>query len=126
MSPSIMQDDVDVDTDFLTTRCELRMSDCVKRSESGLTPSEQRGRHLAAIAAHADTDIHPAIKEPQYGPWLCAASICVSVVTVLLSLLVVAQVYLLPDATVWPLGVAALICAAAAAVLGWVGVRGRS
>ena len=119
-----MQDDVD--TDFLTTRCELRMSDCVKRSESGLTPSEQRGRHLAAIAAHADTDVHPAIKAPQYGPWLRVASICVSVVTVLLSALVIAQVYLLPDATVWPLSVASLICAGMASGLGWVGVRSRS
>jgi len=106
MSPSIMEDDVDADY-FATS-----------------SPSEQRGRWLSAQEAMEETEMHPV--QPNYGNWLCLASMIVSVVAVLLSALVLAQVYLLPDATVWPLGVAALICAAAAGGLGWFGVRGRS
>ena len=104
MSPSIMEDDTDADY-FATS-------------------SEQRGRWLSAQEAMQPTEMCPV--QPNYGDWLCVASICISVVTVLLSGLVVAQVILLPDATVWPLGVAALICAAAAAGLGWFGLRSRS
>ena len=119
-----MQDDVDADF-WLTKRHEIQLGDCVKRSEIHLSPSEQRGRWLSAQEAMQPTEMCPV--HPQYGDWLCLASMIVSVVTVLLSALVFAQVILLPDATVWPMGVAALICAAAAAAgLGWVGVRSRS
>jgi len=104
MSPSIMEDDTDADY-FATS-------------------SEQRGRWLSAQEAMEETEMHPV--QPNYGDWLCLGSMVVSVVAVLLSALVLAQVYLLPDATVWPLGVAALICAAAAAGLGWFGLRSRS
>jgi len=104
MSPSIMEDDTDADY-FATS-------------------SEQRGRWLSAQEAMQPTEMCPV--QPNYGDWLCLGSMVVSVVAVLLSALVLAQVYLLPDATVWPLGVAALICAAAAAGLGWFGLRSRS
>jgi len=106
MSPSIMEDDVDADY-FATS-----------------SPSEQRGRWLSAQEAMQPTEMCPV--QPNYGDWLCLGSMVVSVVAVLLCGLVVAQVILLPDATVWPLGVAALICAAAAAGLGWFGLRSRS
>lgn len=125
MSPSIMEDD-DIDADYFTTssRPALNLADCVKHAEIHLSPSEQRGRWQTLQMAMEETAMCPV--QPNYGDWLCLASMAVSVVTVLLSALVLAQVYLLPDATVWPLGVAALICAASAAGLGWFGVRSRS
>ena len=123
MSPSIMQDDVDTDY-WLTEHHEIQLGDCVKRAEIHLSPSEQRGRWQTIQEALEETAMHPVQPVTQYGPWLCMASMIVSLLTVLLAIIAIAQVILLPDATVWPLGVAALICAGAAAGLGWVGVRG--
>lgn len=58
----------DTDVDYPSERVELNLSDCVKRSESGLTPSEQRGRRLAAIRGRAETGKHPAVTEVRAAP----------------------------------------------------------
>lgn len=106
------QDDVDVDY-FLT-----------KRTEISLSPSEQRGRNLAEIAAMEETKMHPVIKSDEYSFWLCLGSLAMATLAVLLLFLVILHRVYLPDATVWPMGVAALICAGACGVTGWFGVRG--
>ena len=115
------QNDIpDTDADFWLTQ-----TDCEKRAEISLSPSEQRGRWLTIKASMEDTELH--LVQPssdEYAPWLCLASVAVAALTILLFGLVLAQVILLPDATVWPMGVAALICAGASAGLGWFGVRG--
>jgi hypothetical protein len=58
----------DTDQDYLSDRAELSFADCVKRSESDLTPSERRGRHLAAIRRDAETAQHPAIPVIETAP----------------------------------------------------------
>ncbi len=40
-----------------------------KRSEMHLTESERRGRYLAVMCAHADTDVHPVVVAPPITGW---------------------------------------------------------
>jgi hypothetical protein len=54
----------DTDHDYLSERAEISLSDCVKRAEIGLSPSEQRGRYLAAEAAHAETADIETVRKP--------------------------------------------------------------
>ena len=121
------QDIPDTDYDYLTERCDLRMADCVKRSES-----EERGRYLLPDDAHAETDIHPALPaepepEPEYDyrPYLCAFSLVMAALTILFFGILLGNMFLLPEATTWPLGVVTQICATVSAVLGWFGLQGE-
>lgn len=95
-----------------------------KRAEISLSTSEQRSRNLAAIAAMEETKMHPVIKSDEYSFWMCLGSLATGALTVLLLFLVIMHRVYLPDATVMPMGVAAMICAVACAVTGWLGVRG--
>jgi len=122
MSKTHLPDD---DHDYLNERCDMLLADCVKHAEIHLSPSEQRGRWLTTQAAMEKTAMHPVIPaSDEYRFWLCLGSLAMAVLAILLAGLVLAHVLLLPDATVWPLGVAAMICAGACAVTGWFGVRG--
>ena len=96
-----------------------------KRAEISLSPNEKRGRYQAAQAAMEETAMHPtAPKSDEYSFWLCLGSLAMALLAVLFLFLVILHRVYLPDATVWPMGVAALICAGACAVTGWFGVRG--
>lgn len=110
----------------LVDRAEMRMGDCVKRAEIHLSPSEKRGRYQTIAQAHADTDDHPvtAKNEPISG-LLCAFALILCGLAILLAGMVLGHLLLLPDATVWPMGVSSMICAAAAFGLAVVGLRGR-
>ena len=44
----------------------------MKNSEAGLDPAQRRDRYLAAEAAHAETDEHPAILAPSLWERVCA------------------------------------------------------
>ena len=83
-----------------------------------------RLRYLDQERAHAETQEHPVIKSDEYSFWFCLGSLAMAALATLLLFLVVLHRVYLPDATVWPMGVAALICAGACAVTGWFGVRG--
>lgn len=66
--PLTQIDDSDADY-WLTKRHEFNLGDAVKRSEMHLTESERRGRYLAVMRAHADTDIHPVVVAPPITGW---------------------------------------------------------
>ena len=120
------QDILDRDADLWLT--EVNYPDCVKRAEVDLSPSEKRGRYLAAQAAHAETDVHPALPaEPEYDyrPYLCAFSLVMAALTILFFGILLGNMFFLPEATAWPLGIVTQICATVSAVLGWFGLRGE-
>lgn len=112
----------DTDVDYLTERAELRLSDCVQRISVG--DKELHGRYLSHAEAHAETDSHPVVapSEPIAG-LLCAFALILCGLAILLAGVVIGHLFLLPDATIWPMAVASLICAAAAFVVAAAGLR---
>jgi hypothetical protein len=84
-----------------------------------------RLRYLDQERAHAETREHPVVAQCcPYAAWLCVASVALSGLAIVLLTIVIGHKILLPDATVWPMGMAGGLCLIWAAGLGWFGVRG--
>ena len=91
MSPTIQNDD---ETDYLQERAD-------------------RLRYLDQEKAHAETDEHPAIEVLPISKAMCLGSLALAGLAIILAGMVLGHLFLLPNATVWPLSCASLICAVA-------------
>lgn len=114
----------DAEEDYLSERSELNLSDCIKRAEIYLSPREKRGRYLAAEAALAETDVHPVVSAPPaFNGLVCAFALVLAGLAIFFAGMVLGHLFLLPDATVWPMGVVSLMCAGGSAWLAWLSLR---
>ena len=110
----------DVDADYWLTNIH-------RKAESRLPPSEQRGRWLSVEEANNETQMHLVQESPcEYAPACCLGSAALAGLAIILAGIVLGHVVALPDATIWPMSVASLICGVSSGVMAWAGLRGMS